>query len=166
MATATKNPVPENLTAVTPQFWFNGNCRQAISFYKKALGAELDGDIVDSPDGNFVWHAILRIGNAAIMVADALPGGVEVGPGETTTMSIMLYVNDCDAVWTQAMRQGCTEISPMDDMFWGDRMGKLQDPYGHVWAIASHQWLYSPEEMQKKQDEMLTGMGGGYTFNI
>ena len=92
------------------------------------------------------------------MMADAPPKGWEVGPTASTSVSTWLYVDDCDSAWEKAMGAGCSEIFPMADMFWGDRIGKLKDPYGHVWAIASQKWIYTPEEMQQKQQEMVGEM--------
>lgn len=158
MAEAAKSPVPEGMHTITTQFFFNGNCKEAVEFYKKAFNAEQLGELVMAPDGKSVWHVMMQIGNSHIMMADAMPDGYEKGPSGNGTMSIWLYVDDCDASWKQAIDNGCTEMFPMMDAFWGDRLGKLQDPYGHCWAIASHKWIYTPEEMKEKQDEFIASM--------
>jgi len=67
-------------------------------------------------------------------------------------------VADCDAVFQRATKAGCEVLFPINDMFWGDRMGKVKDPFGHAWGIATHKWDYTPAEMQKGQDEWLRSM--------
>ena len=160
MAEQSQHPVPEGMHTVTPQIWFNGNCKEAIEFYQKAFNAKIVGKAIPSPDGNAIWHVILQIGTSRVMMADAIPGGWEKAPTDCETISMWLYVEDCDSSWKQASEAGCTEMFPMDDMFWGDRLGKCKDPFGHVWAIASHKWIYTPEEMKQKQEEMMAMMEG------
>ena len=155
MAHPAPQPVPGGMHTITPQLWFNGNCTEAIDFYKKAFRAEQSGNIVPSPDGRYVWHAMLKIGDSHFMMADTMPGSWEKGPERGTTLSLWLYVNDCDEVFTHAVSNGCDVVFPMDDMFWGDRTGKVKDPYGHYWAIASQRWIYTPEEVKQKLDEMI-----------
>ena len=155
MSKKASKAIPEGLQSLTPQFWFNGNCRQAIDFYKKALKAEVIGNIADSPDGKSVWHAMLKVGNSCIMLSDAMPDNWERGPQNGATMGVWLYADDCDAIFNSAVKNGCKVIMEMNDMFWGDRMGKVKDPYGHCWAIAARRWDYTPEEMKDKMDEFL-----------
>jgi uncharacterized glyoxalase superfamily protein PhnB len=158
MAQKAPKPVPDGMHTVTPHLWFNGNCRDAVEFYKKALGAEVIGQIVPSPDGKGVWHAMVKIGDSTLMLADARAGSWEKGPDKNSTMSIWLYVEDCDAVFNNALKNGCQVIFPMADMFWGDRTGKLKDPYGHCWAVATFKWIYTPQEMKQKELEMMAKM--------
>ena len=153
MPTKAPRPVPEGMHTVTPHLWFTGNCREAVEFYQKAFGAEATSPVVPSPDGKSVMHAMIKIGDSNLMMADAWPGLAEQGPQGATTIGLFLYVADCDALYERATRAGCEVIDAIGDMFWGDRMGKVKDPFGHVWAIATHKWLYTPEEMQKGQDE-------------
>lgn len=160
MAQKAPSSIPEGMHSVTPSMWFNGNCRQAIEHYKKALKAELLGDIVPSPDGKAVWHAMIKIGNSTIMVADAMPDSWEKGPVGSTSVGLWVYTDNCDDLYNNAVKHGCEIVMPMADMFWGDRMGKLKDPYGHTWVIAANQWIYTPEEMQEKQNEMMANMQG------
>ena len=160
MAKKATTKVPEGMYTVTPQLCFNGNCREAIEFYKKAFNAELIGNIAESPDGKSVWHAMIKIGNSHIMMGDAMPGGYETGPKGTSTVGIWLYVEDCDAWFDRAVKAGAEPAMPPMDAFWGDRMGKLKDPFGHSWDIASHDWDYTPEEIQQKQEEFLASMNG------
>ena len=150
--------VPEGMNTLTTHLWFNGNCAQAIEFYQKAFGAEIAGPIAPAPGGKGVMHAMLKIGNSHVMMADAWPGAWEKGPQGSTTAGLFVYVEDCDRVFDRATRAGCETLFPMADMFWGDRMGKVKDPYGHCWAIATHKWLMTPEEVQKGQEEWLKSM--------
>ena len=146
-----EKPIPEGMHNVTMHFWFNGNCREAIEFYRKAFNAEMMTEIVPSPDGKGVWHATLKIGDSPIFLADAGPGNWEHGPREGTTVGVFLYVEDCDAVFKQVVEAGAEVLMPMEDMFWGDRMGKVKDPFGHTWAIATHKFIMTPEDMAKMQ---------------
>jgi len=93
--------------------------------------------------------------------AGAWPGQWEQGTKDRATAGLFLYVEDCDALYQQAVDAGCEAIVPMEDQFWGDRMGKVKDPFGHCWAIATHQWIYTPEEMQKGQQEWLASQTPG-----
>jgi PhnB protein len=101
---------------------------------------------------------MMKIGDSTLMLADARRGGWEKGPDTNSTMSIWLYVEDCDTIYNNALKNGCQVIFPMADMFWGDRTGKLKDPYGHCWAIATFKWIYTPGEMKEKELEMMAKM--------
>jgi PhnB protein len=151
-------PVPEGMNTVTTHLLFNGNCRQAIGFYKKTFDATLIGDIMDGPGGKTVMHALMKFGDTYLMMGDAMPGSGQKGPIDYATASFFMYVNDCDAVYNKALSEGCTVVYPMMDTFWGDRLGNIKDPFGHVWGIASHQWELTPEEMAGGQEEWMKGM--------
>jgi len=142
-----RSPVPEGMSTVTPHLWFAGDCAKAIEFYEQALGATLDSDPIPAPDGTGVWHAMLRIGDSNVMAADTTGEKAEAGPAGRTTVGFFLYVDDCDAWYERAVAAGCEVVDPIADMFWGDRVGKVRDPFGHVWAFATHKWVYSDEEM-------------------
>lgn len=158
MPTPAPSPVPAGMSTATTALWFNGNGREAIAFYQRALGAELVGDIVAGPDGRTVMHSVVKIGNSQIMIADAWPQAWEHGPRNGATAGIWLYVDDCDAVFQRAQAAGCSVELPLMDAFWGDRMGKLKDPFGHCWAIASLRWILTAEEMTARQREFLESM--------
>ncbi|MFI5323452.1 MAG: VOC family protein [Thermodesulfobacteriota bacterium] len=131
-------PVPEGMNTVTPHLVCKG-AAQAIEFYKEAFGAEERGRL-STPDGKNVLHAALRIGDSVIMLADEFLDWGSVGP-ETlkgTPVVIHLYVEDADSVFDQAVKAGATVTMPLEDMFWGDRYGKLRDPFGHSRSIATH----------------------------
>ena len=160
MATPAPKPVPEGMNTITTHLWFNGNCDQAVEFYQKAFGAELVAPIVTGPEGKGVMHAQIKLGNSHVMMADAWPGSWETGPEGNATAGLFVYVDDCDKLFERATQAGCDVIFPLGDMFWGDRMSKVKDPYGHVWAIATHKWDYTPEEMKQGQEEWLKSMKG------
>jgi PhnB protein len=156
MAKKAAQKVPAGMHTLTPNLFFNGNCKEALEFYKKAFNAEVQGKIFYSPDGKTVWHAMLKIGDSNIMCADAMEGSPNQAPKDTTTVSLMIYVEDCDAWFKRAIDAGGEVIMEMEDMFWGDRMGNFKDPFGHTWNIGSAIWEYTPEEMKKNQDEFVS----------
>jgi PhnB protein len=155
MATRTERSVPEGMSTVTPYLWYNGNCKDAIAFYEKAFSAHVIGQIAPSPDGKTILHAMMTIGDSKIMLSDVMdPTGPERGPSDHATTGFWVYVDDCDALFKRALDAGCTQLMPMEDQFWGDRMGKVRDPFGHCWAIATHVWIYTQEEMQSAMDKL------------
>jgi len=145
---ATK-PVPEGYHTLTPQLAIDG-AQKAIEFYRKAFAAELLDKAID-PSGQKVWHASLKIGNSIFFVNDVFP---EMG-GTKSNSSLWLYVNDADAWFKRAVEAGATAIMQVQDMFWGDRLGQVSDPFGQKWSIATHIKDMTPEEMKKAQDEFV-----------
>lgn len=160
MATPAKNPIPEGMHSITPHLWFNGDCKKAVEFYQKAFSAELMFPVMCDTHSDTVMHAMLRIGNSAMMMADAWPDSPEKGPVNSSSVGMWLYVNDCDAAFKQACAAGCEVLMPMMDTFWGDRMGKIVDPFGHCWAIASHKVIMSKEEIEEARSEWEHSMQG------
>jgi PhnB protein len=150
--------IPEGYTTVTPHLKIKGTA-QAIDFYKKAFGAKECGRMA-MPDGR-IAHAELKIGNAMVMLADEMPEWGLFGPGpQGAGVGLHLYVEDCDALMAQAAAAGAKVTMPLADMFWGDRFGKLVDPFGHEWSIATHKEDVTPEEMQRRGQEAMSKMGG------
>ncbi len=147
MPEAAPQPVPEGMSTVTPHLWFGGDCASAIDFYQQALGATVIGEPVPAPDGTSIWHVMLQIGDSKVMMADAQRGAWEGAPSGGTSVGFFTYVDDCDAWFERAVAAGCEVIDPLEDMFWGDRTGKVKDPFGHTWAFATHKWIFSEEEM-------------------
>lgn len=141
------NFIPEGMHTLTPSLWFNGNCKEAINFYQNAFGAELLGPIAFDSSGEGVMHAMMKIGDSCLMLSDSWPDSEEQGPQSYTSVGLFLYVKDCDALFDRALKAGCEVIMPMTDVFWGDRMGKLKDPYGHAWAIATHKLVMTKDEI-------------------
>jgi PhnB protein len=147
-------PIPKGYHSVTPYLVVNDAAR-AIDFYRRAFGAK---EIVrmDGPPGK-IMHAELKIGDSMIMLADEMPGAGCRSPKSLggSTVGIFLYVENVDNVFNQAVAVGAKTEMPLNDMFWGDRYGKLTDPFGHSWSLATHKEDVAPEEMKKRmQNEM------------
>jgi uncharacterized glyoxalase superfamily protein PhnB len=152
-------PVPAGFHTLTPHLIVRG-AAQAIEFYKKAFGAE-ELTRMPSPDGRTVMHAELQIGDSILFLADEFP---EMGARSPKALggspvTIHLYVADVDAVFNRAIQAGATAQMPPTDMFWGDRYGKLTDPFGHVWSVATHTEDVPPEEMAKRAQAAFAQMG-------
>jgi len=141
--------IPEGYHAVTPYLIVNDGAR-AIEFYKKAFGAtELFR--MAGPDGK-IGHAEIKIGDSPIMLADEVPAMGHRSPQSLggSPVSILLYVEDVDAVFNQAVAAGAKVARPVADQFYGDRTGGVTDPFGHAWYIATHKEDVSSEELQKR----------------
>lgn len=149
---APKNP-PPGYSSVTPYLVVD-NSAEAIDFYRRAFGAE---ERLRMEHEGKVGHAELSIGDSVIMLSDAWP---EWGYRSATTIgatpvSLMLYVDDCDAVFDRAVAAGAIVRSPVQDQFYGDRSGNLTDPFGHQWTIGTHKEDVPPEEMDRRFREMM-----------
>jgi PhnB protein len=141
-------PIPKGYHSATPYLIING-AAAAIEFYKKAFGAM---ELMRFPMGDKIGHAEIKIGNSPIMMADEYPEMGYKGPKALggSPVSIMLYVEDVDSVFNRAVTAGATVKEAVQDKFYGDRSGTLQDPFGHVWHIATHKEDVSVEEMQRR----------------
>ncbi len=149
-------PIPEGYHSVTPYLIIKG-AAGAIEFYKKAFGAtELFR--MAGPDGK-IGHAEIKIGDSPIMLSDEWPEMKYVGPKSLggSPVSILLYVNDVDAVFKQAIAAGAKEDKPVEDKFYGDRSGSLTDPFGHIWHVSTHKEDVSPEEMERRSKKASAG---------
>jgi uncharacterized glyoxalase superfamily protein PhnB len=152
-STKSVNRIPEGMHTVTPHLICAG-AADAIEFYKKAFGAtELSR--MPGPDGK-VMHASIRIGDSVIMLNDEMPDWGTLGPKSLkgSPVTIHLYVENADATFDRAVKAGAKVTMPLDDMFWGDRYGKVEDPFGHQWSIGTHMRDVSPDEMQKAMEQM------------
>ncbi len=137
-------PIPDGFHSITPYLLVRGG-EKAIEFYKKAFGA-VEKDRMVMPDGK-IGHAELKIGDSIIMLADEMPDMGMAGP-ETlggVGMSLLLYVDDVDAIFAKALEAGATETRAIEDKFYGDRMGNLKDPFGHSLSLATHKEDLTPE---------------------
>ncbi|MEW5770546.1 MAG: VOC family protein [Pseudomonadota bacterium] len=139
--------IPEGLHALTPHLV----CRDAagaIDFYSRAFGA-VELMRLPGAHGKLV-HAMLRIGDSHLMLIDEFPDWGSLGPHSLkgSPVTIHLSVADADAAMAQATAAGAKVTMPLEDTFWGDRYGQLEDPYGHRWAIATHVRDVSPEELK------------------
>jgi uncharacterized glyoxalase superfamily protein PhnB len=136
--------------------------QKAIDFYRKALGAER-GSIMKTPDGSMIMHAELHFGNSTVMLSQENPQW-EMKSAETlggSPVSLHLYVDDADKVFQRAVDAGCQVAAPLMDAFWGDRYGKVADPFGLQWGIATHKEDLTEEEMGKRAAEWFASMGQG-----
>jgi len=141
--------IPDGYYSLTPYLVCKGAAK-AIDFYTTAFGAE-ETVRMPGPDGQ-VMHAEIKIGNAMLMLSDENKERGYLSPDSIggTATSIMFYTDDVDAVFERAIAAGATSEMPPADMFWGDRMGNLIDPFGHKWAIATHKEDVAPDEMEKR----------------
>jgi PhnB protein len=145
-------PIPDGYHTATP-YLIVKDANKAIEFYKKAFGAK---ELMRMGDGTKVHHAEIKIGDSPIMLADECPEMQACSP-ETiggTAVSIMLYVEDCDKVFNQAVEAGAKVVRPLTDQFYGDRNGGVQDPFGHKWWVASHVEDVPEAEIQKRAEKM------------
>jgi len=145
--------IPEGFTAVTPHLVCAG-AGDAIEFYKKAFGA-VEQSRLPGPDGK-VMHAELRIGGAAIMLGEECPEWGALGPKalKGSPVTIHLYVDDADAMVARAAKAGAKVTMPVSEQFWGDRYGKVEDPFGHQWGVATHVRDVTEAEMVEAMKKM------------
>ena len=153
MASQSVNPIPEGMHTVTPHLICAG-AGDAIDFYKKAFGAT-ETSRMPGPDGKLI-HASIRIGDSAVMLVDEMPEWGSLGPKalKGSPVVIHLYVDDVDAFTARAAAAGAKVTMPVADMFWGDRYGQLEDPFGHRWSVATHVRDVSPADMQLAMQKM------------
>ena len=153
------SPIPAGYHTITPYIVVK-DTRKAIEFYKRAFGAELRGGIAEGPDGK-VMHAEIKIGDSILMLNDEMPDYKVLAPTSTnadTCVSLFLYVENADKVFESAKAAGAVVTQPLEDQFWGDRYGKLRDPFGHSWSIATHIKDLTPEQMKAAMDEAMAKM--------
>jgi PhnB protein len=152
------DPIPEGYPALTPSLTIDG-AAQAIEFYERAFDAKLRGRM-DAPDGR-VAHAELEIGDGLLMLGDPFPQSTAKSPKELggTTTGLFMYVEDVDAAVQRAVDAGATVTSPIEDAFWGDRFGTIADPFGHEWQLATHKEDLTPEEIERRGNEMMADLG-------
>ena len=156
----TVKPVPEGYHTATPYLIVNDGAG-AIEFYKKAFSAT---EVMrhPGPEGKLM-HAEIKIGDSHIMLADEFP---EMGFQSPTSLGgspvgILLYVENVDELYNQAIEAGGKEMKPLQNQFYGDRSGSLVDPFGHVWTVATHIEDITPEEMQKRGEQSMNEQGCG-----
>jgi PhnB protein len=146
-------PVPENYHSVTPYLVVDGAAK-AIDFYKRAFGAT---ELMRMPaPEDKIGHAEIKIGDSVVMLADAVK---EMGHKSPKTLggspiTLLIYVEDADATVAGALKAGAEVTRPLENQFWGDRMGGVSDPFGHQWFVATHVEDVSPEEMQRRMEAM------------
>ena len=146
-------PIPDNYHSVTPYLIVDGAAK-AIDFYRQALGAE---ELMRMPaPEDRIAHAEIKIGDSIVMLSDAMKEMGHKSPKTLggTPVTLMIYVEDVDATVSQALRTGAQTLRPVEDQFWGDRMGAVTDPFGHQWFVATHVEDVTSEEMQRRMESM------------
>jgi uncharacterized glyoxalase superfamily protein PhnB len=153
----TAKSVPAGYHTITPALIVR-DARKAIDFYKRAFGAT-EADVMEGPDGK-VMHAELRIGDSVLMLGEESPEWGALSPQSTNGVpsSLHLYVEDADAAFARALRAGATVRYPLEDAFWGDRYGKVTDPFGHEWGIATRVKDLSPDELRQAAQRWMAQM--------
>jgi PhnB protein len=147
------NPIPPGRHTLTPTITVK-NCLKAIEFYKKALGAELVEEPCAMPDGR-IGHAELRIGDSLLMLNDEFPEmGCAAPQGRLISSSICVYVEDVDALFKAAVSLGAKVVKPLENQFWGDRMGTITDPFGHQWSLATHVEDVTPVQLKERMEKL------------
>ena len=148
-------PRPEGYHSVTPYLVVD-DAKAAIDFYTRAFGAK---EKFRLEMGDRIGHAEIIIGDSHVMLADEFPDMDHLGPKSRggTTVSLMIYVDDVDSAFRQAIDAGATEKRPVEKQFWGDRMGTLTDPFGHMWSLATTVEEVAPDELQRRMAEFSMG---------
>jgi PhnB protein len=152
-------PIPDGYHSVQLYLAVD-DAAKAIDWYTKAFGAT-ERFRMDGPGGT-IGHAELQIGDSVVMLSDPFPQASTKPPKELggTTASAMLYVEDVDATFKQAVDAGATVTMELSDQFWGDRFGSITDPFGHSWSIATHVEDVPPDEMEKRAADAMAAMAG------
>jgi PhnB protein len=150
-------PIPEGYHTATPYLTVD-DAAEAIEYYEKAFGAK-ERTRMEAPDGT-IGHAEVEIGDSVIMLSDPFPQATTRTPKELggTSASVLLYVEDVDAVVKQAVDAGAVVTMEVADQFWGDRFGSVKDPFGHSWSIATHVEDVSPEEVAERAKAAMAAM--------
>ncbi|KVV34817.1 glyoxalase [Burkholderia ubonensis] len=156
MSTSVK-PIPEGMRTLTPHLICAG-AADAIEFYRQAFNA-VEQMRLPAPNGKLM-HACLTIGDSSLMLVDEMPEHGALGPKalKGTPVCLHLFVPDVDAAIAQAVAAGAKVTMPAADMFWGDRYGQVEDPFGHRWSLATHQRDLTPEQIR---DAMASAPGCG-----
>lgn len=149
--------IPEGYHSITPTFVFK-DARKAIEFYKRAFGAQ-EHYAMPGPDGKGVMHAEVGIGDSIIMMGEENPQHT-CRSAETlgeSPISFYHYVENVDQVFNRAVEAGAKVTMPVEEMFWGDRMGAVRDPFGYTWMIATHTRDLTPEEIRRGAQAAFSG---------
>jgi len=146
------DPIPKGYHTITPTLTCK-NALEAIDWYVKAFGAE-KREVCLGPDKKNVMHAEMKIGDSIFMLNDEFPDMNCKSPASYggTGVGMWLYVDNCDSWFERATKAGAKTIMPVGDMFWGDRFGQVEDPYGHRWSLATHVKDMTKEEIEKGQE--------------
>lgn len=145
---ANVKPIPDGYHSITPYLIVAGGA-EALEYYKKAFGAV---ELFRMDHDGKIGHAEMKIGDSPFMLADEHLSEGQRGPKSYggSPIGLMIYVDDVDTVFKQAIEAGGVERKPIQDQFYGDRSGTLTDPFGHVWTVATHKEDVAPEEIEKR----------------
>jgi PhnB protein len=148
--------IPEGYHSITPTLVCKGAAR-AIEFYKEVFHAK---EIMRmSGPGNSIGHAELQIGDSRLMLSDEFPGMAHApGSSPVTSNSLFIYIDNVDAVFDRAVKAGSKVEMPLQNQFWGDRFGKIRDPFGHQWGLAQHVEDVAPTELERRSKEWVAQM--------
>ena len=152
------SPIPAGYHSITPHIVVS-DTRKAVDFYKRAFGAEERG-MAEGPGGK-IMHAEIKIGDSLLMLNDEMPEFEALSPTGTkadTCVTLHLYVENADKVFSQAKAAGAIETMPLQDQFWGDRYGQVKDPFGFLWAIATHVEDLTSAEIEARQKNAFGGV--------
>lgn len=152
-------PIPDNYHTVTPSFTFRSS-QKALEFYKNAFGAEII-DLLPTLDGKGIMHATMQIGNSIIMMGDEMPGDHCAKSAESigsSPITLYVYVQNVDETFSRAVAAGGKTTMPVSEMFWGDRVGQIKDPFGYSWMIATHKQDLTTEQIQKNAEQFFAQM--------
>jgi PhnB protein len=152
---STVRAIPQGYHALTPALVCK-NAERAIEFYKQAFDAK-ELNRMQGP-GDKIGHAELQIGDSRLMLSDEFPGMANAPSGNTTSNSIVLYTDNVDTVFERAVKAGAKVEMPLENQFWGDRYGKLRDPFGHQWGLAQHVEDVAPAEMERRAKAWMAEM--------
>ena len=147
-------PIPKGYHTVTPYLIVQG-AGKAIEFYRKAFGAT-EVFRMEGPEGK-IGHAEIQIGDSRVMLADEYPDMGFMSPTSLggSAVTLMIYVEDSDAVYQSALAAGAEIVKPIQDQFYGDRSGTVKDPFGHVWNLSTHKEDLSSEEIERRAQEFM-----------
>jgi PhnB protein len=150
-------PIPDGFHTLTPHLIVSDGA-QAIEFYKKAFGAQETSRMM-TPDGKTLMHAQLKIGNSMLMLGSELPPNA-LSPKSRggTSVFLHIYTEDADVAFDRAVKAGAKIKMPVSEMFWGDRYGQIEDPFGHLWSIATHKKDFTPEQVAANAKEFFAKM--------
>jgi PhnB protein len=158
MSAAVK-PIPEGYHSITPAL-VSSDAGAAIDFYKKVFGATEKGGRATGADGK-IMHAELKIGDSVFFINDTMgPAGALGTEPKVHPLQLHLYVENADDVFNRAVAAGARIDMPLQNMFWGDRFGKIVDPFGHQWAIATHVEDVAPQEMERRMRDFMGKAAG------
>jgi PhnB protein len=151
--------IPEGYHSITPSIVCR-NAAKAIEFYKEILHAK--EKVRMTGPGGLIMHAELLIGDSHLMLCDEMPGMATAPvPGAPTSFHLFVYTDDVDTVFNRAVQAGCKVEMPLENQFWGDRYGKLRDPFGYLWGLAQHVEDVPREEMKKRSEAFAAQMAKG-----